>query len=223
MRRASLWRLFIVVFAGLVLAVTFSSGARAAVTDNSGGGTLSAAMLSNGDLPNGFQPYAPLTGPVNAQRAQTLGIDLSTLGPEHLQVRTWISPHHAEVVEIGVDAGTHQAAQAGVAAAASTLLKQGAVRQHATGSARSAEFGLDVQTSSGRLFALTLPMARGPYFFVLHVYVAASVSASASSLMSGLATAQAGKVPANTPDTDSGVTRPRTLPGARSAPSSATC
>jgi hypothetical protein len=199
MSRTSLWRLIMVTAAVLLLAVTFASGARAAAADDSGGDALTAAMLHDSDLPAGFQPYAPLTGPLDAARAQVLGIDPSKLGPQDGQVRTWIAPHQAEVVEIAVDGGTHDAAQAAVTPVGAALLKQGFARQSVAGPVPSAAFGRFVQAGGDRLFLLVLPMARGPYFFELRVY--APAPASAGGLMSALAAAQVRRVPASTPDT----------------------
>ncbi len=203
MSRTSLWHPFIVIAAGLVLAVTFSSGARAAAADNSGGGALAASMLHDGDLPTGFQPYEPLTGPLDGQRAQALGIDLSQFGPQSGWVRDWVSPHTGdEVIETGIDAGTRDAAEANLAATASALLKQGLVRQTAGGQVRFDAFSAFVELDGVRYLVLVLPLARGPYDFGLRVYVPASAAASASTLMSSLATTQIRRVPANTPDTE---------------------
>src|SRR5580704_14477122 len=199
MSRTSLWRLTMVTAAVLLLGVTFASGARAAAADDPGGDALAAAMLHDSDLPAGFQPYAPLTGPLDAARAQALGIDPSNLGPQSEQVRTWVAPHQAEVVEIAVDGGTHVAAQGAVTPVGAALLKQGYARQSIAGPVPLAGFGKFGQAGGGRLFLLVLPMARGPYFFVLRVYAAAQ--APAGGLMSALAAAQVRRVPAGTPDT----------------------
>ncbi|HEV2254349.1 MAG TPA: hypothetical protein VGS06_14240 [Streptosporangiaceae bacterium] len=201
MSRTSLWRLIMVTAAVLLLTVTFASGGRAAAADGSGGDALTAAMLHDSDLPAGFQPYAPLTGPLDAARAQKLGIDASKLGVREWQVRTWIAPHQATVIEIAADGGTHDAAQAAVAAAGTALLEQRYARQSIAGPVPLAAFGTSGQTGAGRLFLLVLPMARGPYFFVLRVY--APAPESAGGLMSALAAAQVRRVPASTPDTAS--------------------
>jgi hypothetical protein len=68
-------RAIIIVTACLVFAIPFSFSAHAAVKAGADPGEdqLAAAMLQNGDLPAGFQPYSPLTGPMNAKRAQVLG------------------------------------------------------------------------------------------------------------------------------------------------------
>jgi hypothetical protein len=194
-------RVIIVIAAVLVLTVTISGGARAAVPDGTGEGGLATAMLDTGDLPAGFQPYASMTGPLDGKRAQALGIDSSQFGAHAALVRAWLWPHQAEVIETGVDAWTRDDAQAGVTAAVSDLSRQGAVRQPLPGPARLAAYSAPVQANGIRV--LVLPLARGPYDFGLRVYTAASSAASAGSLMGTLAAAQMLKVPADTPDTAS--------------------
>ncbi len=158
-------------------------------------------MVQTADLPAGFQPYAPLTGPMNAKRAQLLGIDISRLGSQEEWVRTWASRTGEEVIETAADAGTREAAQAGIAASTPGLLKQGLVEQPIAGPVRFEAFGQYLPINGVRYWALILPLARGPYFFALRVYVPAQSAAAASGLMSTLATAQWRKVPADTPDT----------------------
>jgi hypothetical protein len=186
-----------VLLSAFTFAVTFAAGARAAA--DPGTGALAAAMLHDSDLPAGFPPYAPLTGPLNAARAQVLGIDLSKVGGQEGQVRAWVAPHQAEVIEIAADGGTHDAAQAAVTSSGNALVDQGYVMEPVTGPVPLAAFVTSGQTNAGRLFLVVMPMARGPYFFVLRVY--APTLASANRLMSSLATAQVRRVPASTPDT----------------------
>ena len=201
MSRTLIARAIIVIAAALVLAVAISAGARAAPRAGTGGSGLAAAMLDTGDLPAGFQPDASMTGPLDGKRAQALGIDASQFGAHDALVRAWFSPHPTEeVMETGLDAWTHSDAQAGVTSAASRVLRQGAVRQTLPGPARLDAYGAFVQVNGARLFVLLLPLARGPYDFGLRVYTAASSAASAGPLMSALAAAQMGKVPADTPD-----------------------
>jgi hypothetical protein len=202
MSRTSIARAIIVIAAALVLAVSISTGARAAPRAGTGGSGLAAAMLDTGDLPAGFQPDASMTGPLDGKRAQALGIDPSQFGAHDALVRAWFSPHTAEeVVETGLDAWTRGDAQAGITSAASHVLRQGAVRQTLPGPARLDAYGAFVQVNGTRLFVLALPLARGPYDFGLRVYTAASSAAAAAPLMSALAAAQMRKVPADTPDT----------------------
>ena len=188
MSRASL-RLATVVLAVVgVLIVTFSPAAHAA------GGSLAAAMLDTGNLPAGFTPDASPTGPVNRQRAQELGLDPS---PGE-SVRTWLAPDGSEVIETAVDAGTRDHARAAAADDVSVLKEQGATRQPVAG---LDVYGGYVQAGGIQYFEDVLPLARGPYLFGLHVLVPASSAASAGRLISELGTAQARKVPADTPDT----------------------
>ena len=206
MSRTSMARAIIVVAAALVLAVTTSAGAHAAPRAGTGGSGLAAAMLDTGDLPAGFQPYASLTGPLDGKRAQALGVDPSQFGPHEALVRAWLSPQGTEeVIETGVDAWTHDNAQADVASETPDLLRQGLVRQPLPGPARLDAYGRQFTRADGtRLFVLALPLARGPYDFGLRVYTPASSAASAGRLMSALAAAQVRKVPADTPDTEQG-------------------
>jgi hypothetical protein len=201
--RASLQRAVVVMTAALVLTVTFSSGADAASAPraaDSPPANLTAAMLDTGDLPAGFRPDGSLTGPLNAQRAREQGLNPSQIGSRAAWVRTWLAPQVADVVEIGIDAGTHDDAQAQVADVA-RLAPRGTARLTIAGPVRLDAFGISVQVDGTRLWELVLPLARGPYFFVLRVYVPASSVASTSGLMSQLAAAQIRKVPADTPDT----------------------
>ena len=116
MSRISMARAIIVIAAALVLAVTISAGARAALRAGIGGGGLAAAMLDTGDLPAGFQPDASLTGPLTASAPRRSASTPSQLGSDEALVRAWLSPRRAEeVVETGVDTWTRDDAQAGVA------------------------------------------------------------------------------------------------------------
>ena len=191
MSLAALRRAIVALAAALVLTVAFSPGAHAADVG------LTAAMLDTGDLPAGFAPSASLTGPLTGQRAQQLGLPSGQSAAPDTWVRTWLAADGAEVVETAVDAGTGDNARAGAASGVSVLKQQGATRQPVT--------GFDVYGGYiGRYFELVLPLARGPYVFGLHVLLPASSTASAASadgLMSSLAAAQVGKVPADAPDT----------------------
>ena len=188
MSRTVLRRAIVVLTAALVLTVTFSPGAHAADTG------LTAAMLDTGDLPAGFTPDASLTGPLNDQRAQELGLNPGQTWAQDTWVRTWRAADGAEVIETAVDAGTGDRARAGASSGVSLLEKQGATRQAVT--------GFDVYGGFvGQYFELVLPLARGPYLFGLHVLVPGSSPGSADRLMGELGAAQVRKVPADTPDT----------------------
>ena len=203
MSRISMARAIVVMAAALVLAVTISAGARAAPTAGVGGGGLAAAMLDTGDLPAGFQPDASLTGPLDGERAQALGIDPSQLGSRDALVRAWLSPGRTEeVVETGVDTWTRDDARAGVAASASDLLKQGAVRQPLPGPARLDAYGGVRPGRTGPACSCSCcPWRAGPTFSSCASTPRHRQPGRTGSLMSALAAAQMGKVPADTPDT----------------------
>jgi len=182
--------------ASLVLAVTFAPSAGAAVRADAGGDGLAATMLDTGDLPAGFQPDQPLTGRLTGQRAQDLGADPDQAGPQDSWVRTWRAPDGYAVIEMVTDTGTHGRAQEAVAGDVALLTKQGDTRQPVPG---FAVYGRSIPPS--RIFVLVLPLALGPYAFILHVQVPPASAAAADRLMSRLAAAQVRRVPANTPDT----------------------
>ena len=165
-------------------------------------GSLAAAVLDTGDVPAGFQPNASLTGPLDGARAQALGIDPGQLGARRGAGGSWLSPSRTvEVVETGIDSWTGESARADVTATVAGLVNRRAVRQALPVPARLDAYGGYVQGSTGQQFELLLPLARGPYFFVLEIITAPSSAASSGPLLSTLAAAQLGKVPADTPDT----------------------
>ena len=178
-------RAMIVVAAALVLAVITAAGAHAAPkagTGGTGGSGLAAAMLDTGDLPAGFQPNASMTGPLDGKRAQALGIDPSQFGSHDALVRAWLSPGRTEeVVETGADTWTHDNALADIAAGTPDLVKQGLVRQPLPGPAHLDAYGGQFTQADGtRVFGLLLPLACGPYRFLLRVYAPASSAAPRS-------------------------------------------
>src|SRR5580704_3036431 len=69
---------------------------------------LPARMLATSDLPPGFQPYEPMTGPLTAQRAGRLGGTLFAQAAGLLNgwVRYWVSGQTGQqVVELAFDVG----------------------------------------------------------------------------------------------------------------------
>ena len=84
--------------------------ARAAAATNV---SLPALMLETSDLPAGFRPYLPLTGPLNAQRARVLGGEVAQVAALlHGWVRYWLSTLTGmQVVEESYDLGTGDAAR----------------------------------------------------------------------------------------------------------------
>jgi hypothetical protein len=188
----------------LILGVLLSGSAYAAA--QLGGGGLAALMLKDDNLPAGFQPYAPLTGPLDGKRAQLLGLNLSQLGIQNGWLRYWVSPRTGDqVMELAFDAGTRSDAQAAEARTVSSLRKQGLARHPIAGPAHFTGFSATADIRGVSYFLLALPLARGPYFFALRVIVPAQSAASADALMSKLATAQSAEVPASTPDTGTGI------------------
>src|ERR1700719_1374011 len=125
-------RLMIMTGAIALLALTGVAGpAAAAVRVAADGGTvdLAARMLQTSDLPSGFQPYEPMTGPLNAQRAEQLGGAVSgqAAGLLHGWVRYWVSGvTRQQVIELAFDAGTSGGASEASAGFASTESSRGA-------------------------------------------------------------------------------------------------
>ena len=157
MSRTWLRRAIIIVTASVVFPVTFSFTAHAAVGASAsraadpGADPLAAAMVQTADLPAGFRPYAPATGQMNAQRAQLLHFNLDALNLHEGWARTWLSPPPPdEVVELAIDAGTRDSAQAAAAAAAANLTRQGAARQPIAGPVRFAAFSGRLQLNGVR-------------------------------------------------------------------------
>lgn len=217
MSRGLLRRAIMVCTASLVLAVAFScsayaaaqlgasgaGSARSARAAGSGGGNLAALMLGDADLPVGFRPYAPLTGRLDAKRAQLLGIHPS----DHAWVRAWTSAGTGDVVtEVALDLGTRETARALVASFASIMLKKGLIKEPIAGPVHAEGFKAAVRVNGIYSLELALALARGPYCFVFRVFAPAQSPASADRLMSNLAAAQWYKVPNDAPDTGTGST-----------------
>lgn len=206
MRRASLRSAIPALVAAVVVVSASSSSAHAASLARTGstGGSAAAVMLGTSDLPDGYQPDASLTGPLTGSRARVLGAQPGQFGTLDSWMRAWQRPGVAKVIEVAVQVGTHDIAREVVESAATRLVHQGAARQPLTGPVGPA-YGEPVEVSGTQEFELVFPLARGPYYFSLYVFVLSSSPSSASPLMSRLAAAQVDKVPADTPDTaDSG-------------------
>jgi hypothetical protein len=172
---------------------------RAASTGEAG---LASLLLGRANLPAGFQPYAPLTGPLDAKRGRVVAMIANRYDLKHGWVRDWRSASTGQqVIEVVIDEGTRATAQADVASFDSTMLKGGRVRQPIVGPAHLVSFKATIRLGGIDWLVLSLSMARGPYFFGLHIFAPVQSSTSASQLMSKLAAAQWQKVPGNTPDT----------------------
>jgi hypothetical protein len=228
MSQGLLRRAIMVFTASLFLAVAFSGsayaasqlgapGARpatAARTAGSSGDSLAALMLRDADLPAGFQPYAPLTGQLDARRAKLLGTDISLLGSQAGWARDWISALTGEaVLEIVVDDGTREMAQTSIKSFSSIALKKGLTKEHIAGPGHFTAFKATGQLNGTGYLELDLPLARGPYFFYLRVLAPVQSSASALRLAGDLAVIQANKVPGNAPDTGTGSADPAQAAG----------
>ena len=193
-----------IFLAFLFLAIAFPHLADAAVRSSQD--SLTGAMLADGDLPPGFRPYAPLSGPLNAQRGKLLGISasnvsrLDSLGQNW--VRGWISARTGEAAgELAFDAGTREDAQSAAASFGTGALKSGGVKEPLPGSMHFTGFRKNGRINGIPYQSLSTALARGPYFFTLYVSVPARSAGSGSQLMGNLAEAQWRKVPGSTPDT----------------------
>ena len=161
-----------------------------------------ARMLETSDLPPGFQPYQPMTGPLNAQRAGQLGGALlaQAAGLLHGWVRYWVSGiTKQQVIELAFDAGNSGGASDASAGFASSVSARGATRQQLT--ADLAGYSSPLRVGGSPYVLITAPLARGPFFFVLEVLGPAGSPSADASLLVNLAAAQERRVPANTPDT----------------------
>ena len=228
MSRGLLRRAITIFTASLLLAVAFSCSAyaaaqvgaraarsaRSAQAASSGRNDLAALMLQDADLPAGFQPYAPWTGQLDAKRAKTLGIDITQLSPQGGWVRVWTSARTGEqVFEIVIDDGTGDRARAGVMSFSSDALRKGLIREPIANPDHFTAFKLTGQLDGSNYLALNLPLARGPYFFLLRVLAPVQSSPSAFRLLSDLSAIQASGVPNDTPDTGTGVIDTRQAAG----------
>ena len=201
--------------AALLTAVALGGSARAsAQTGASGAGTagslraattdhvsLAARMLDTADLPPGFRPYAPLTGPLTGRRAKLLGgVNGRFAALLHSWVRDWISVQTGEEVREEIfDAGTSGNARAAIPAFDSSVSARGLTERHIA--AHLDGFRSSFRLNHAPYTGIIVPLARGPYFFVLTVLAPARSSSSAIHLVTDLVAAQSRKVPADTPDT----------------------
>jgi hypothetical protein len=163
--------------------------------------SLPAVMLETADLPAGFRPYLPLTGPLNASRARLLGGDnAQVVALLNGWVRYWVSPQTGvQVIEEAYDVGTSEAARAAVQGFDSSVSARGLTGQPIGTHLRGFRSALPV--NGIKYTEITVPFARGPYFFVLSVLAPPQSSSSAVGLTADLVAVQSRKVPADTPDT----------------------
>lgn len=196
----------ILIVACVILLFAFAGDAAPAGAEiraaGSGPVDLAARMLETSDLPPGFQPYAPMTGPLTAQRAAQLGgTTLSqAAGLLHGWVRYWVSGMtQQQVIEYAFDAGTGGGASDASNGFASSLSARGLPRQQLT--ANLAAYRTSLQVNGTPFTLLATPLARGPFFFILEVLFPARSPSAGAGLLVNLAAAQDRKVPANTPNT----------------------
>ncbi len=162
--------------------------------------SLPALMLETADLPAGFQPYRPMTGPLNVRRARLLGGALAQFAPLlHGWVRYWVSPQTGvQVIEEAYDVGTRESARAAIQGFDSSVSARGLTEQPIGAHLRGFRSALLV--NGIKYTRISVPLARGPYFFVLSVLAPPPSSAAAVGLTSDLSADQSRKVPANTPN-----------------------
>jgi len=201
--------------AALFAAVALGGGARAAAQTGAAGagaaGSLRAAasdsvslasrMLETADLPPGFRPYAPLTGPLDGRRAKQLGgVNGRFAAVLHGWVRDWISVRAGEEVrEEAFDVGTGGNARSAMTGFDSSVSARGRTERHLA--AHLDGFRSSFRLNDAPYTGITVPLARGPYFFILTVLAPAQPSSPAIRLVGDLVAAQSRKVPADTPDT----------------------
>jgi hypothetical protein len=189
----------ILVFALVGVAGPASVGVRAADIDPV---NLATTMLETSDLPPDFQPYEPMTGPMNAQRAEQLGGApfAQVAGLLHGWVGYWVSGMTGQqVIEYVLDMGTSEGAREFSAGFASSMSARGVRRQLLT--THLVGYAASLQVNGNPYTMLITPLARGPFFFFLEVLFPAQSSSAGAGLMVNLVAAQDRKIPANTPDT----------------------
>ena len=163
---------------------------------------LAAYMLDTADLPAGFRPYAPLTGPLNAARAKILmkSAAQGAVSLVHGYVRDWISaPNGWGVLELVLDSSTRSGANEAVTAFDSSMQAQAAAEQHLTKDTEA--FEVPFQLDHVSYVELSAAVARGPFLFRVAVDAPAGQVTQADQLLGTLIARQSSKVPANTPDT----------------------
>lgn len=202
--------------AALLAVVALAGSAKAAVqTAVSGAGpvgstralaasnaSLPAQMLETADLPAGFRPDPPMTGPLNAHRARLLGSDnaqfVALLGG---WIRYWVSPQTGvQVMEGAYDLGTSEKARAFMHAIDVSAAARGLTKRHIE--AQLSGFRSALLVKGIKYTRIDVPFSRGPYFFAFSVLAPPPSSSSAAGLTADLVAAQSHKVPANAPDTE---------------------
>ncbi|HXC81333.1 MAG TPA: hypothetical protein VNV62_05705 [Trebonia sp.] len=198
------------VLVAFVLAGSAGAAVRSEVRPGVAGTTMSggysvnlaAYMLDTADLPTGFRPYAPLTGPLDAARARELmkSAVQSAASLVHGYVRDWISAQNGwGVLELVLDSSTRSGASEAVTAFDSSMQAQAAAEQHLTQDTEA--FEVPFQLDHVSYVELSAAVARGPFLFRVAVDAPAGQVTQADQLLGTLIARQSSKVPANTPDT----------------------
>jgi len=169
----------------VVLALWLATGrAGAASGSDSTALDLSAILLGDQDLPTGYERYAPLTGPLDAERLRAFGADPSQfVQPGAIGfVRTWMSSSTGQVVMAWVqDFGRRSNAESAVRGFLEGGIKRGA-KQFAVPNVPKARGHALVRDNNGVAEELRLiAFQRGPLFFIVRVSAHRSRSAPQTS------------------------------------------
>jgi hypothetical protein len=177
-------------------------GAAGTTTSGTYSVNLPAYMLDTADLPAGFQPYAPLTGPLNAARAKELlkSPAQGAVSLVHGYVRDWTSASTGwAALELVLDVSNRSGASDAVKSFDSSMRAQGAAEQRLTRD--TAAFEVPFQLDHVSYVELSAAVARGPFLFRVALDAPATQVNEADQLLGTLIAKQSSKVPANTPDT----------------------
>ena len=212
-------RCLIVIFAACAFAASVSpiaqaadkyevGSSQAAVASRpagSGQDAVTAVMLAGSDLPAGFRPRAPMTGPLNDERGRLLGIDAKGVAvlnsPVPSWVRTWVRTENGETVfELAENTGNQENAQAAVTSYDEGRRGSGWIEMPLPGPMHLNGLRREVPSRHTFYQIVSLGLARGPYFFAFLVAVPMQSAMSGNNLLSNLAKVQWGKVPTDAPD-----------------------
>lgn len=163
---------------------------------------LATETLATSDLPAGFQPYGPMTGPLDSARARQLGGTFAAQAAQllHGWIRWWFSGQtRQQVIEEVWDAGTRGGASEASASSESSVLARGALRQQITAGLAGYTYATEIDNT--RYTAVGTAIGRGPFLFAFLVLTPGQPSAADVGLVRNLVAAQERKVPADTPNT----------------------
>jgi hypothetical protein len=189
----------------LVLALWLATGrADAASGSDSTALDLSTILLGDQDLPTGYERYAPLTGPLDAERLRAFGVDPSQM-PQPGAVgfaRTWTSPSTGQGVMAWVlDVGHKSNAEKVVRGSVKEVLKLGA-KEFGVPNVPKARGHVLVRDNNGVVEELRLiAFQRGSLFFLIRTSAPVEISAANERLALDLAAKQWAAAPADVPET----------------------